>query len=102
FFFFQAEDSIRDGNVTGVQTCALPILEELRTRRLECVLRDWNAPSVPVHAVYPSTRHLSPKVKTFVEHLQARMTPPPWELGPVRSEERRVGKECRSGETRNR
>src|SRR5207249_7450832 len=29
FFFFQAEDGIRDRNVTGVQTCALPIL---RTR----------------------------------------------------------------------
>src|SRR5699024_11963052 len=27
FFFFQAEDGIRDRNVTGVQTCALPILE---------------------------------------------------------------------------
>src|SRR5690625_2106222 len=27
FFFFQAEDGIRDGHVTGVQTCALPILE---------------------------------------------------------------------------
>src|SRR5690625_6643481 len=27
-FFFQAEDGIRDGHVTGVQTCALPILEE--------------------------------------------------------------------------
>src|SRR5690625_7878424 len=25
FFFFQAEDGIRDGHVTGVQTCALPI-----------------------------------------------------------------------------
>src|SRR5690625_7879498 len=25
-FFFQAEDGIRDGHVTGVQTCALPIL----------------------------------------------------------------------------
>src|SRR5579862_2023832 len=25
FFFFQAEDGIRDGTVTGVQTCALPI-----------------------------------------------------------------------------
>src|SRR5215510_10436248 len=35
FFFFQAEDGIRDGHVTGVQTCALPIylrlpLEDLR------------------------------------------------------------------------
>src|SRR5439155_5829037 len=29
FFFFQAEDGIRDGHVTGVQTCALPILMSL-------------------------------------------------------------------------
>src|SRR5439155_13557000 len=27
FFFFQAEDGIRDGHVTGVQTCALPIAD---------------------------------------------------------------------------
>ena len=27
FFFFQAEDGIRDWSVTGVQTCALPILK---------------------------------------------------------------------------
>src|SRR5437868_11132868 len=35
-FFFQAEDGIRDRNVTGVQTCALPILlsrAEIRGRR---------------------------------------------------------------------
>src|SRR5215813_1157198 len=29
FFFFQAEDGIRDADVTGVQTCALPISDEL-------------------------------------------------------------------------
>src|SRR5437773_7114857 len=29
FFFFQAEDGIRDRDVTGVQTCALPILPEM-------------------------------------------------------------------------
>src|SRR5690348_2584405 len=32
FFFFQAEDGIRDGRVTGVQTCALPILPEVLRR----------------------------------------------------------------------
>src|SRR6266446_47405 len=32
FFFFQAEDGIRDYKVTGVQTCALPISEDLRRR----------------------------------------------------------------------
>src|SRR5438876_5432926 len=30
FFFFQAEDGIRDGRVTGVQTCALPICNNAR------------------------------------------------------------------------
>src|SRR5690625_7345800 len=30
FFFFQAEDGIRAGHVTGVQTCALPILLSIR------------------------------------------------------------------------
>src|SRR5690606_40937012 len=34
FFFFQAEDGIRDFHVTGVQTCALPILLELRLTRI--------------------------------------------------------------------
>jgi DNA-binding transcriptional LysR family regulator len=57
-------------------------LEDLRARRLERVLREWSSPPTPVHVVYPSTRHVSPKVKSFVDHLQERMTPPPWELGP--------------------
>src|SRR5699024_12471479 len=33
FFFFQAEDGIRDRNVTGVQTCALPIYPRTRGGR---------------------------------------------------------------------
>src|SRR5690606_40097426 len=33
FFFFQAEDGIRDFHVTGVQTCALPIWRRPRLRR---------------------------------------------------------------------
>ena len=63
---------------------AFQCVADLRARRLERVLRDWAAPSTPVHVVYPSTRHLSPKVKSFVDHLQERMTPPPWELGAAR------------------
>src|SRR5437016_6579129 len=34
FFFFQAEDGIRDWSVTGVQTCALPIFHRAPGRRL--------------------------------------------------------------------
>src|SRR5689334_16649168 len=36
-FFFQAEDGIRDGTVTGVQTCALPILRSAFSLRLRCL-----------------------------------------------------------------
>src|SRR2546429_1137617 len=40
FFFFQAEDGIRDVAVTGVQTCALPISDDERQeRRLRFFLR---------------------------------------------------------------
>src|SRR5699024_12110390 len=43
YFFFQAEDGIRDRNVTGVQTCALPICAEiaLSWRRGSTVTMRW-------------------------------------------------------------
>ena len=37
FFFFQAEDGIRDYKVTGVQTCALPIHFTWRAHCIACV-----------------------------------------------------------------
>src|SRR5439155_11628948 len=46
FFFFQAEDGIRDGHVTGVQTCALPILTHTNRPRGISTLRSlrlWRA-----------------------------------------------------------
>jgi DNA-binding transcriptional LysR family regulator len=67
----------------GLGIAVLPAfrcVEDLGARRLARVLADWNVPSTPVHVVYPSTRHISPKVKSFIDHLHARMTPPPWEL----------------------
>jgi DNA-binding transcriptional LysR family regulator len=79
-------DVLRAAATAGLGIALLPAfqcLDDLRARRLERVLRDWNAPATPVHVVYPSTRHLSPKVKAFVDHLHERMTPPPWEIRPM-------------------
>jgi DNA-binding transcriptional LysR family regulator len=59
---------------------ASQVTDDLRAGRLERVLREWNAPATPVHIVYPTARHLSAKVKSFVEHLQQRMTPSPWSI----------------------
>src|SRR5437762_8390549 len=77
YFFFQAEDGIRDTSVTGVQTCALPIFHATpNVRRALC--DDISLVSV---------------LDSFcgVEWIE-----PPTNPQPLRSEERRVGKECRS------
>ncbi len=75
---------IREATASGLGIGFLPAFQcvgAIREGLLVRVLPDWEAPAVPVHVVYPSTRHLSPRVKTFVEFLHARMTPPPWEVG---------------------
>jgi DNA-binding transcriptional LysR family regulator len=79
-------DVVHAAAVAGLGLALLPAyqcVDDLRGKRLERVLRDWEAPVTPVHVVYPSTRHVSPKLKSFIDHLQGRMAPPPWELGPM-------------------
>src|SRR5205823_7333735 len=76
YFFFQAEDGIRDKLVTGVQTCALPIsfLSASSSRSSS----DW----------------IVRKVRGMQILLVPALAKLPWLVH--RSEERRVGKECRS------
>ncbi len=42
----------------------------IRAGRLERVLPGWSPPSAPLHIVYPSTRHLSPAVRTFIDYVE--------------------------------
>src|SRR5205823_10561033 len=80
-FFFQAEDGIRDKLVTGVQTCALPI----------CPLR---ADPMPLHVVgEPLGPNPLAVGQVAAPHERGRR---PAQPEGRRSEERRVGKECRS------
>src|SRR5206468_9284611 len=71
FFFFQAEDGIRDLIVTGVQTCALPISQWPRCR-------------------------LDPAGSGAIVQCNSGVGDNPFLRAGRRSEERRVGKECRS------
>jgi DNA-binding transcriptional LysR family regulator len=48
--------------------------DDLEKGRLVRVLEGWVAEEVPVFALYPSTRHLSPKVIAFIELLRKRLT----------------------------
>ena len=78
-------DILYDAVIGGGGVTMLPAyrcVHDLRARRLERVLPDWDGPAAPIHAVYPSGRHLSPKVKALLEHLQ-QMTRPPWAKAPL-------------------
>src|SRR5260221_4418084 len=85
--FFQAEDGIRDHCVTGVQTCALPI----------CFSAEAEYQSG--HALMMDNA-LSPRLKyrqALAAFRQAlKLNPNHKQAKADRSEERRVGKECRS------
>src|SRR5438270_1659863 len=85
FFFFQAEDGIRDLTVTGVQTCALPICAGARCRH-SFAARIEDDGDVRQHQRDHERRgEPLPDIETDVH------------ISPLRrSEERRVGKECRS------
>src|SRR5690554_7506665 len=55
FFFFQAEDGIRDADVTGVQTCALPIYTTCVTTAAFCACTFPTRWTMVYPAIYPST-----------------------------------------------
>src|SRR3712207_9314870 len=88
FFFFQAEDGIRDIGVTGVQTCALPILAYgtvVHVVQLAVAGGD-PYPDLPgwLRTYFLSLTVLDPLAALLLSRRRRR------------SEERRVGKECRS------
>lgn len=77
-------DILRSVAAGGLGIALLPAhvcYEDLRTGQFERVLREWELPKTPIQIVYPSTRHMSPKVQSFIAHLQEHLSPPPWELG---------------------
>src|SRR2546430_12299377 len=89
FFFFQAEDGIRDLTVTGVQTCALPISAERSGLDSLPALRTPNRFSLRARA---HARGAGEQLRAnWREVLRLSGTDK-----DRRSEERRVGKECRS------
>src|SRR5699024_11830420 len=87
-FFFQAEDGIRDRNVTGVQTCALPIWKyaERICGQEDHVLRCRSC-GYRTHDFFNMVDRIG-NTGILCHALIMEIN--------VRSEERRVGKECRS------
>src|SRR5699024_11692399 len=97
FFFFQAEDGIRDRNVTGVQTCALPISNCSVNEYLEVYFAD-----IEIMEAYIDVESNYSLTEQFVALVMAIMTligviPVVMTILKLRSEERRVGKESVCG-----
>jgi DNA-binding transcriptional LysR family regulator len=70
-------DLMLDAARAGIGIAWLPehlLAGDLARGRLKRVLADWTSPETPVHAVYPSARHLSPKVFAFVELLRKQFS----------------------------
>jgi DNA-binding transcriptional LysR family regulator len=63
--------AVRDAAVHGLGIAQLPLAvarDALQAGVLTRVLPAWQPPAVPVHAVFPGTRYLTPKVKAFIDH----------------------------------
>ena len=89
FFFFQAEDGIRDTSVTGVQTCALPISKNhFIVTPKEMAARYQKVLNNP-----DKKEALRGDLTAMLAYMKSIYS---YQNGSKRSEERRVGKECRS------
>src|SRR5207245_4308726 len=98
-----AEDGIRDATVTGVQTCALPIFAShqnetpVETNRFHADLF-WIVREPLRIGHFYDLRLATQEVKCQIVSIEQVMDSSTLEKTSDRSEERRVGKECRSGE----
>src|SRR5205823_12052539 len=99
FFFFQAEDGILDKLVTGVQTCALPISSHQRVKSEDLmsllivwpektILSTFTYSAIPMFQSIHNLRFKNDHLRRTRDLLLPKL---------IRSEERRVGKECRYG-----
>src|SRR2546430_11521173 len=87
FFFFQAEDGIRDLTVTGVQTCALPIYLQPLYERAQKMSAGFDSFRIE-HVYREQNREADALANEALDETEGKP--------PNRSEERRVGKEGRS------
>src|SRR5207249_8462744 len=96
FFFFQAEDGIRDRNVTGVQTCALPIsLQSLPID--DDILFPLFQEDIKAGLIEHPMDIRDAWKNSYSENTSQKVWAAKYTARHPRSEERRVGKECRSG-----
>ncbi len=62
--------SVRDAAIAGLGIAQLPHLvanESVASGALVRMLPEWSPPAIPIHALFPSSRYLTPKVRAFID-----------------------------------
>jgi DNA-binding transcriptional LysR family regulator len=75
-FLVNDVEILRDAAIAGIGIALMPVFlgaPELRDGRLRRVLTRWSTTATPLHAVYPTARHLSPKVIAFLDLVRQRL-----------------------------
>ncbi|GGA51495.1 LysR family transcriptional regulator [Nitratireductor aestuarii] len=76
-------EAMRDAALAGlglVQLSAFLVGEDIKHGRLISVLTEFARDEPPICAVYPTRRHLSPKVRMFIEEIRQKWRAgPPWQ-----------------------
>lgn len=63
----------------GIGVCSdFMVADDIASGRLVRVLPKWGSPVGSVYAVYPSRQNVAPKLTTFLNHVSAALSPPPW------------------------
>jgi DNA-binding transcriptional LysR family regulator len=74
-FRFDSGEAIRDSAVAGLGVAYLPgflVERDIEAQRLVPLLPSYGTEELPIFAIYPSRRHLSAKVRLFIDLLAAR------------------------------
>lgn len=79
-------EAIRMVALAGLGIAKLPsyiVADDLRSGSLHMVLGEFSEPPQPIRVVYPSKRHMSPKIRCFIDELVSHWDPAPWEFSAV-------------------
>ncbi len=78
-------EMLHDAAIAGLGVARVPeigAIEAITHGSLERLLQRFEPPEAPLHVLYPSNRHLAPKVRVFIDALKLAFAEPPWRVRP--------------------
>jgi DNA-binding transcriptional LysR family regulator len=73
--------ALREAALRGAGIMLTPTFivgNDIKSGKLKAVLTDYRAQEISIYAIYPERRHLSPKVRAFIDFMKERLSDPPY------------------------